>query len=145
MARTDDPAPARVAELATWQISRLHRRAHHLLADRLADAGFRGYDYRLLAALDEEGPASQAALGQRTGLDRSDVATTVDRLAARCLVRRSPHPTDGRQKIVELTADGATQLESLTGVVQEVQDELLAPLGPSDRAQFLRLVATLLS
>ncbi len=145
MERTDDSAPVRVAELATWQISRLHRHAHQLLADRLAAAGFRGYDYRLLAALEEDGPASQVALGQRAGLDRSDVATTVDRLAARGLVRRSPHPTDGRQKIVELTPDGATELESLTVVVREVQDELLAPLAPSDRAEFLRLVAALLA
>lgn len=145
MRRTDDPAPARVAELATWQISRLHRRAHQLLADRLAAADFRGYDYRLLAALEEEGPASQVTLGHRTGLDRSDVATTVDRLSARGLVRRSQHPTDGRQKIVELTPDGATVLESLTVTVHEVQDDLLAPLDPSDRALFLRLLAKLLT
>jgi MarR family transcriptional regulator, lower aerobic nicotinate degradation pathway regulator len=39
--------------------------------------GLRGYHYRLLAGLDEWGPASQAALGRGTGIDRSDITAAL--------------------------------------------------------------------
>lgn len=137
-------APARVAGLATWRISRLHARAHRLLADRLAAEGYRGLHYRLLAALAESGEASQIALGQRTGLDRSDVTVAIDQLAGLGLVVRSPDPADRRRNIITLTPEGVAQLAALDRIVSGVQDELLAPLPAHDRAQFDRLLDALL-
>jgi hypothetical protein len=56
MTTADDAPPSRLAEKPTWLISETSRHAHRLLAE----AGSRGYDYRLLAALQEFGLASQA-------------------------------------------------------------------------------------
>ncbi len=51
-------------------------------------------------------PLSASALGDRLGLTSGSVSTLVDRLAARNLARRLPHPTDGRGVLIELTGTG---------------------------------------
>jgi DNA-binding MarR family transcriptional regulator len=130
----------RLDSLPTWLLSRSSGRAHRLLGDAFADAGARGYHYRVLAALGDLGPASQADLGRRAELDRSDVVTTVDELERSGLVSRSPDPEDGRRKIVTITATGKRRLRKLDGVVADVQEELLAPLSTAERAELIRLL-----
>ena len=63
----------RVEARPTWLLSRANARSQGVLADALSAEGVRGYHFRLLAALDQYGPSSQADLGRRTGIDRSDV------------------------------------------------------------------------
>jgi DNA-binding MarR family transcriptional regulator len=118
--------------------------AHRLLTDNLATAGSRGYHYRLLAALHEFGPASQASLGRRTGMDRSDVVASVNELASRGLVNRSPDPADRRRNIITITQAGAAHLRRLEELLTSVQDELTAPLSPAERHQLIRLLTQIL-
>jgi DNA-binding MarR family transcriptional regulator len=117
----------------TWLISQASMHAHRLLTERLAGAGSRGYHYRLLAALQEFGPASQARLGRRTGMDRSDVVAALNDLAGRGLVERSADPADRRRNVVTITPSGAAHLQLLDAVLAGVQDELLAPLSAAER------------
>ena len=97
----------RVADRATWLLSRANARAQAILAAGFADAGFRGYAYRLMAALAEGGPLSQAELGRRTGIDRKDVAVALAELELRGFVAREPDRSDARRKVVSLTPAGA--------------------------------------
>lgn len=131
----------RVAERPTWLISRANARSQGLLTDAFAAEGVRGYHFRLLAALDQYGPASQAELGRNTGIDRSDVVATLNDLVARGLAQRAPDPDDGRRNVVTMTRRGARALERLDAVLDDVQDAVLAPLSPSERRTFLRLLA----
>src|SRR3954447_21107240 len=85
-------APERVQQLPTWLLTRASARARRLLAEAFAATGARGYHYRLLAALEEAGPASQADLGRRTSIDRSDVVAALNELAERRFVERRPDP-----------------------------------------------------
>jgi DNA-binding MarR family transcriptional regulator len=126
----------------TWLISRAYARANGLLQDGFAQGGggLRGYHYRLLAALDEWGPASQAALGRGTGIDRSDVTAALVDLEERGLVRRDVNQADRRRNIVSITAAGTGQLEALDTVLDGIQERLLGPLSEDDRRQFLTLV-----
>jgi MarR family transcriptional regulator, lower aerobic nicotinate degradation pathway regulator len=100
------------------------------------NVGARGYHFRLLAALEEFGPASQASLGRHAELDRSDVTAVVSELTAQDLVLPDKDQTDGRRNVITITAAGRKQLRRLDAVLAEVQDELLAPLSPGER-QFL--------
>src|SRR6478752_10772787 len=84
----------RVAGRPTWLLGRAHARAHALLIDALTRAGMSGYQFRLLAALEEHGPASQADLSRSTGIDTSDVVAEVNHLLASRFVRRQPDPAD---------------------------------------------------
>ena len=140
----DDETPARLTAKPTWLISQVAARAHGLLTERLTAAGARGYHYRLLAALAEFGPSSQASLGRRTRMDRSDVVAAVSELAAQGLVDRAADPADRRRNVVTLTPRGTARLERLDHVLADVQDELLAPLSGAERAELARLLGRLL-
>jgi DNA-binding MarR family transcriptional regulator len=137
----DDATPARLAAKPSWLISQASMHAHRMLTDGLAASGSRGYHYRLLAALAEFGPASQAQLGRRTGMDRSDVVAALNDLAARGLVRRSPDPADRRRNVVSITPAGHAHLDRLEELLTGVQAELLAPLSPAERTELTRLLA----
>ncbi|CNF07056.1 transcriptional regulator [Mycobacterium tuberculosis] len=139
----DARTPTRLRHAASWLINLVSVHSHRLVGARFAEAGARGYHYRLLAALDEYGPSSQAALGRTTGIDRSDVVAALNELAAKGLIDRTPDPSDRRRNIVTLTPDGARHLQDLDGVLTGIQDELLAPLSPAEREQLTGLLTRL--
>lgn len=138
---------ARLEDRPTWLISRTYARSAGLLT-RGFEAhghGLRGYHYRLLAALHEWGPASQADLGRGTGIDRSDVTAALTELESRRLVERSADPGHGRRNIVTITAAGVEQLRELDKVVDGVQEEVLKPLTSAQQRQFVALMAKVLA
>src|SRR5437899_1251344 len=81
--------------------------------------------------------ASQADLGRRTGIDRSDVVAALNELADRGFIKRSPDPDDGRRNVVTITPAGTKQLRALDEVLAGIQEKLLAPLSPTDRSKFI--------
>jgi len=140
----DDARPATLMAKPTWLISEVSRLAHPLITGKLATAGSRGYHYRLLAALQEFGPASQASLGRRTVMDRSDVAAAVGELVSRGLAGRAPDPADRRRNVISITPAGAAHLRRLEELLADVQDELLTPLSPAERQQLVNLLSRIL-
>jgi len=140
----DDAKPAVLTQKPSWLVSEVSRVAHRLLTGKLATVGSRGYHYRLLAALREFGPASQAKLGRRTGMDRSDVVAAVNELVGRGLADRSPDPADGRRNIITITPAGTAHLRRLEELLDDVQNELLAPLSPAERQQLIHLLTRIL-
>lgn len=138
-------APGRIRDRPTWLISRAYARSSGLLNDGFeANAGgLRSYHYRLLAAVEEQGPASQADLGRGTGIDRSDVTAAVGELERRELVQRSVDPDDRRRNVVSITRAGKKQLRILDRVIADVQEQVLAPLTPPERTQFSKLIRRL--
>jgi DNA-binding MarR family transcriptional regulator len=137
--------PALLAGKPTWLINQVSGHAHRLLATRLAAAGARGYHFRLLAALAEFGPASQASLGRRAEMDRSDVTAAVSELAAAGLAERMPDAGDRRRNVVTITAAGRARLRQLDRILDGVQDELLASLSPRERTQLAALLGRMLA
>lgn len=143
MPESQDLSPTRLRRLPTWLLSQASARAHRLLSDSLTAQDSRGHHYRLLAALDDIGPASQADLGRIVGLDRSDVAVALAELERRDLVRRAADPGDRRRKRVVLTTTGRRVLQSLDEAVRQAQDQVLQPLNPAERATLIALLERL--
>jgi DNA-binding MarR family transcriptional regulator len=137
--------PTRLEGRATWLVSRAYTRASRLLSAgfEALGSGLRSYHYRLLAALEESGPVSQAELGRKTGIDRSDVTAALTELESRNLIERSVDPEHKRRNIVTITAEGVEQLLKLDKVIDGIQDEFLAPLTAAQRRQFITLVSRL--
>ena len=133
----------RVAARPSWLLSRANIRAQALLGEAFAAEGCRGHHFRLLAALEQFGPTSQADLGRHTGIDRSDVVAAVNELVGRRLARREPDPVDRRRNVITITARGTALLLRLDARLDEVQREMLAPLAPSEQKTFVRLLAKL--
>ncbi len=131
--------------MPSWLIGRLHTRAHKVLVEGFAEAGIRPYHYRLLAALSEWGPASQAELSRSTSIDRSDVVASLNELEAMGLTDRSPDPDHGRRNIVSLTPEGAVRLVDLDQVLDATQAVILSPLSATEQRRFLELLTKLVS
>ncbi|NNC11202.1 winged helix-turn-helix transcriptional regulator [Planctomonas sp. JC2975] len=137
--------PDRIKDRPTWLISGAFARSSALLNEGF-DAGgdgLRGYHYRLLAALDQWGPASQADLGRDTGIDRSDVTAALAELEDRSLVTRHVDAARKTRKIVSITDEGVQRLRVLDGVLDGIQEAVLAPLTAAQRKEFLELLARL--
>ncbi|MGY0006393.1 MarR family winged helix-turn-helix transcriptional regulator [Micromonospora sp. I033] len=139
-----EKTPARWESLPSWLLTQTANHAHRLVAGGFSSVGARGYHYRLLATLEQFGPASQAALGRRSGIHVSDMVATINELADRHLVERAPDPADRRRNIISLTAAGERQLRRLEQQLAESQDELLAPLSPEERQRLTELLSRLL-
>ncbi|MFF5928361.1 MarR family winged helix-turn-helix transcriptional regulator [Streptomyces hydrogenans] len=139
-----DTPPDRLAQRASRLLSQLATRSDRLVNEGLAEVDARKWHYAVLASLADQGPASQAALSGRTGIYRSDMVGVLKELAARRLVDRSPDPADQRRNLVTLSSEGRRRLRLLDRILDEVHDELLAPLDPAERDQLVGLLTRLL-
>ncbi|HEV3420791.1 MAG TPA: MarR family transcriptional regulator [Candidatus Acidoferrum sp.] len=66
----------------------------------------------VLARLANDGPATTADLARAEGMKPQSMGTTVAALEEMGMVERKPHPTDGRQMNIEITAKGAAVRKS---------------------------------
>jgi DNA-binding MarR family transcriptional regulator len=134
--------PDRIKDRPTWLIGRAYARTSALLSSgfEAQGDGLRGHHYRLLAALEQSGPASQADLGRDTGIDRSDVTAALAELEARRFVDRKVDPRHKRRNIVTLTPEGADELLRLDTVLDGIQAAVLAPLTDAEQRLFLDLL-----
>ncbi|MET8136534.1 MarR family transcriptional regulator [Streptomyces sp. NPDC005251] len=139
--------PDRLKDRPTWLISRTYARSAALLAAGFEanGNGLRGYHYRLLAALEQWGPASQADLGRDTGIDRSDVTAALTELESCGLIERRVDPDHKRRNIVTMTPQGLDVLLELDAVIDQTQEAVLAPLTAAQRRQFVSLMSRLLA
>lgn len=144
MENSSEEMPARWQGLPSWLLTQTANHAHRLVTDGFSAVNARGYHYRVLATLEEFGPASQATLGRRSGIHLSEMVATINELAERELVERAPDPADRRRNVISLTTAGKRQLRRLEKQLAERQDELLEPLSPDERERFTELLSKLL-
>jgi DNA-binding MarR family transcriptional regulator len=137
-------APGRLRALPTRLVNQVAIVADRAAERALENTGSRRHHYALLVALREFGPASQAELGRRTRIDRSDIVATLNDLADRGYVERSSDPTDRRRNIVTITEAGTRHLEELDHRLDGAQDELLAALSTTERTDLVRLLTKIL-
>ena len=60
-----------------------------------------------MSRLARDGPATTADLARAESMKPQSMGATIAALEEMGLVERKPHPTDGRQVNIELTAEGA--------------------------------------
>ncbi|MFF4284035.1 MarR family winged helix-turn-helix transcriptional regulator [Streptomyces sp. NPDC001633] len=145
--RPDDGTPRtpdRLRRRASRLLSQLTTRSDRLINEGLARADARKWHYAVLASLQECGPGSQATLSRRSGIYRSDLVGVLNELAERHLVERAPDPDDQRRNIITISPQGRRHLRRLDKVLDDLHDELLAPLTPAERDQFVQLLTRLL-
>lgn len=135
-----DDAPERLQRLPSWLLNQAAIPANRLVAEAFGAAGLRRHHYAMLTVLAEGGPSSQAELGRRTMIDRSDVVAAVDELAEQRLVVRAADPADRRRNVISLTAAGTRRLRELDALVDGAQAQLLAPLAARERKQLVALL-----
>lgn len=100
---------------------------------------------RLLAALMTGGPQTMTALSIELDVVPRTVTALVDGLESDELVRRTPHPSDRRSTVVELTPKGRTVFCEMCEPHAEKVGELFRDLPLADRRELVRLLEALLS
>jgi DNA-binding MarR family transcriptional regulator len=139
----DGTPPRRLAALTSWQLAQGAARARRLVQARLAALGGSRSEFAMLATLEEFGGLSQADLGRRIGLDRSDVTALVTAAELSRLIRRERDGSDRRRMTVSLTRAGVRRLEELQEAIDGAQDELVGGLTAAERRQLTALLTRL--
>jgi DNA-binding MarR family transcriptional regulator len=134
-------APRRLWKLPSWLVSNAALHAHRLVSESFAAEGYRKGHFTVLVTLSETGPTSQAEMGRRLSMDRSDMVAVVSDLEHDGLVKRSRDEDDRRRNVVRLTPAGTRMLERLDARVEEAQAALLEPLSAAERRELRRLLS----
>ena len=87
----------------------------------------------VLSRLDKEGPATTADLARAEGVKPQSMGTTIASLEELGLVQRNPHPTDGRQVYIALTAKGAEMRKSIGAAKQTWLTQAIGRLDERER------------
>jgi DNA-binding MarR family transcriptional regulator len=92
----------------------------------------------VISRLSKDGAATTADLARAEHMKPQSMGTTVAALESMELVQRRPHPTDGRQVLIELTEKG-TLLRKRTGEAKRMWlSQALAALSREDQEALSR-------
>jgi len=143
--RSEYDPPERMRGLPSWLVSELARRGQTLVGEALAQEGARRQHFVVLTSLAEQGAASQAELGRRLWIDRSDLHALLGELERDGLVTRVRDAEDRRRNVVRLTPEGEAALARLDERVDSAQMALLEPLTAKERREIISLLERVVS
>ena len=126
-------------------IIRLARMTGYRMGGALAKLEMRTHEFGVLDHLNRAGPISQQELGTALRIDPSNLVGLLDALQQDGLVVRARDAADRRRHLVGLTDAGHARLESAKRATVEAEADLLAPLSPAERKQFLGVLERLTS
>lgn len=86
-----------------------------------------------LSTLHKCGPMSPGKLAIKEGVQPPSMTRVIAALEELAYVERRPHPTDGRQSIVELSSTGREYVHALITAREAWLDQRLAELGDTER------------
>lgn len=123
--QTAPPTPDLIRRAPGFLARRLHQ-AYTAAWGRHVDTVLTGPQYSVLATIAEHPAADQGSLAASVALDRSTMADVCRRLEQRGLIERATAPSDGRRKLLDLTASGRDTLDAVNERVRRLDDRLLA-------------------
>jgi DNA-binding MarR family transcriptional regulator len=103
---------------------------------------FARYEGLVLLLFSRRGVLPLSTMGRRLMIHPTSVTNIINRLEAQGLVRRAPHPTDGRTTLAELTREGRRLAMEATKAVNEVSFGL-GMLDETDLSDLMRIVRKL--
>jgi DNA-binding MarR family transcriptional regulator len=92
----------------------------------------------LLWVLQHAGPSTQQALARLCEVTPRNITGLVDALETSGHVRRTPHPSDRRAVLVELTPSARETMTRMQADHAQLDDTLLEAVAPDDRAALER-------
>jgi DNA-binding MarR family transcriptional regulator len=87
----------------------------------------------VMARLAKDGPATTADLARAEGMKPQSMGATIAALEEMGMVERNPHPTDGRQVNIELTAKGIAVRKSAGDAKRTWLAQTIAQLNEQER------------
>jgi DNA-binding MarR family transcriptional regulator len=139
----DPQQPRALSRLPSWLVGQVAMHANRIVGQTLGEEGVRKQHFAVLTALQEQGSVSQAALGRRVWMDRSDLHAVLNDLERDGLVARVRDEHDRRRNLIALTPAGGEALKRLNVRVDAAQAALLEPLSGEERRELRRLLSRL--
>lgn len=114
-----------------------------LFAEEVGAHDLTSVQFAALYAIRENPEVDATRLSALIAFDRSTLGGVLERLEAKGWIERAHAEGDRRAKRLRLTPESEALLRRVEPAVRRVQDRILAPLSPADRATFMRLLAQL--
>ncbi|AET92776.1 transcriptional regulator, MarR family with acetyltransferase activity [Burkholderia sp. YI23] len=133
--------PVGVEQCNCFAVRKAARQISRLYDAFLEPSGLRITQFLILATLDEQQSASINALAERLDIERTAMGKMIGFLERDSLVTMRPAPTDGRVRIVELTAEGRALFERATPLWLEAQHQFSVMNGAKKVAGLRRSLA----
>ena len=132
---TPGPAQPGVAVLLTQLARVVYRRTPEPVL------GMRLKEFVALSLLRDHGAAPQQAMGEAMCLDPNNLVLLLNDLEMAGHALRRRDPVDRRRHIVDITPKGVRALQRAERGLESVEDDVLAALGPGERAELRALLA----
>jgi DNA-binding MarR family transcriptional regulator len=127
-----------------YLVRRLHQIHYALFFEECTAFDITPVQYGLLTTLSVNPDLDQNSLGRELGIDRTNVADVLARLARRGLLERRRSPHDKRMVLARLTPAGERVTKEMYHAMHRAQERLLAPLPGSARRAFVAAMVRLI-
>lgn len=142
--KSASPALSKAEDVSGVHLWLILRKAEWAVEQRalesIAATGLGLSEFAALELLLHKGPQPVNTVGKKILLTSGSVTTAIDRLEAKALVRRKPHPTDQRTRLVELTAKGRKLIERAFAKHRVDMESTTAVLNHKERSILLSLL-----
>jgi MarR family transcriptional regulator, lower aerobic nicotinate degradation pathway regulator len=135
--------PIELESLPGLHIRRLHQIAVALFLQETEPTGLTPVQYAVLQTVSNTPSVDQRTLAGTIGQDTSTIGGVLDRLEARGLLQRNASADDRRVRLLTLTHAGHDLLGRAIPGMLRAQERMLQPLPKRERAEFMRMLRTL--
>ena len=131
-----------LSDMAGHLIRRLHQQSTSIFSQRTQEAGFdlTPVQFAALDAIYTNKGSDQAFIAEMIGYDKATIGGVINRLVTKGLVRRVVNAQDRRSRALSLTTKGNKVRSVLLPIVQELQKEILSPLGKVEQEHLIKLM-----
>ncbi len=136
------PAPAsQRATAAVLAVLKTSSWLLHEVSPVFAEHGITATRFDALEALSRHGgTARPAELRDTLHLPAQTITSVLDQLQAAGLVRRSPHPSDRRSTIAELTPAGRETIDRICPPLAAIEEDCMSALSQAEQDQLIGLL-----
>jgi DNA-binding MarR family transcriptional regulator len=139
-----DPDPASASQRAATAVLAVLKTSSWLLHEVspvFAEHGITATRFDALEALSRHGGAARPAeLRDTLHLPAQTITSVLDQLQAAGLVSRSPHPSDRRSTIAELTPAGRQTVERVCPPLTDIEEDCMSALSQAEQDQLISLL-----
>lgn len=124
------------APLLLYVVKQLELATRARLDAILKESGVTALQYTALSVLERRPTMSAADLARASFVRAQSAADLIGALERRGLIERRTDPDNRRRMLISLTPEGRTFLDTYDPRVEELEEQMLADLGPEDRKAF---------
>ena len=145
MKKNSDIKPGALYGMPGHLIRRCHQIAVALFFEECGAFEITPQQYAVLSVLEGNDGVDQITLAGLAALNRTTAGEIVDRMVSAGLLERRDNPLDRRVKNIFLTKPSLELMSDVHEAVVRVQQRLLQPLNPTERAMFIELLTRIAS